>query len=224
MKTNTALKVGALVVASALVGSVATLAINHSDVSAEKASALIAEAQAKAFADGKASVVMPAPVDTKVIADKAFAEGVASVKPVVVDASANKLDAVMQAIYDNDGNVEFVVSDLKDSEVELIADRFVLVNDFKAMALDEVKKNIADLVDKEVVANVSIDDKDVERVRVNDDANEIVVDDIDFDDQDATLLVTGTFEADDVKYDFEVSVEIKDGKVDDSSLESLDLA
>jgi hypothetical protein len=130
----------------------------------------------------------------------------------------------MQAIYDNDGKVEFVVDDLKDSEVELIADRFVLVNDFKALALAEVKKNLADLVDKEVVSGVTIDDKDVERVRLNDDADEITVDDIDFEDKDASLLVTGTFEQDDVKYEFEVSVDIKDGEVDDSSLEALNLA
>lgn len=142
----------------------------------------------------------------------------------VVEVESKDMDAVLQAIYDNEGSVEFVTEDLKDSEVAQIADRFVLVNDFKALALEEVKANLADLVDKEIVANVSIDDKDVGRVRLNDEANEIVVDDIDFDDKDATLLVSGTFEAEDVKYEFEVSVDIKDGEVDDSSLESLDLA
>ncbi len=214
MDKSKALKVGALVVASALVGAGMTAVVNHSDVSLEQANTLIAEAQSKAFNEGKASVVIPEPVQV---------EKVVTVEKVV-EVESDSLGEVLQAIYDNEGKVEFVTEDLKDSEVAEIADRFVLVNDFKAMALDEVKANLADLVDKEVVANVSIDDKDVERVRLNDEANEIVVDDIDFDDKDATLLVSGTFEAEDVKYEFEVSVDIKDGEVDDSSLESLDLA
>lgn len=185
-----------------------------------------------AFAGGVISTPTPEPV---VVEKVVVSEKIVEVKvpgPVqylpgevkTVEVDNGKLDEVLQAIYDNDGDVAFVTTDLKDSEVADIADRFVLVNDFKAMALDEVKKNIADLVDKEVVANVTIDDKDVERIRLNDDANEIIVDDIDFDDKDATLLVTGTFEADDVKYEFEVAVDVKDGSVDDSSLESLDLA
>lgn len=185
-----------------------------------------------AFAGGVISTPTPEPV---VVEKVVVSEKIVEVKvpgPVqylpgevkTVEVDDGKLDEVLQAIYDNDGDVAFVTTDLKDSEVADIADRFVLVNDFKAMALDEVKKNIADLVDKEVVANVTIDDKDVERIRLNDDANEIIVDDIDFDDKDATLLVTGTFEADDVKYEFEVAVDVKDGSVDDSSLESLDLA
>jgi hypothetical protein len=224
MKENTKLgiKLGALVVASALVGAGVIAGVNHSDVSLEQANALVAAAQLKSFQEGKSSVVIPAPV----VVEKLVNVTVEKQVPVTVEKLVDngKMAAVMQAIYDNDGKVEFVIDGLKDSEVSQIADRFVLVNDFKSMAIAEVKKNLADLVDKEVVSGSTIDDKDVERVRLNDDANEIVVDDIDFEDKDATLLVSGTFEAEDVKYEFEVSVDIKDGEVDDSSLESLDLA
>jgi hypothetical protein len=217
---NKVLKVGALVVASALVGAGVTAMVNYSDVSQEQADLLVAQAQTKAYAEGKASVVIPSPV---IVEKNVTVEKIVTVDKIV-EVDNGKLDAVMQSIYDNDGSVEFVTEDLKDSEVSQIADRFVLVNDFKSLALSEVRKNLADLVDKEVVSGVTIDDKDVERVRLNDDANEIVVDDIDFEDKDAVMLVTGTFEQDDVKYEFEVSVEFKDGSVDDSSLESLVLA
>jgi hypothetical protein len=165
----------------------------------------------------------------------AFDNGVASVKPEVIVKNVTevvtvkvedtaKLDAVLEHIYDNDGKIEYLTSDLKDSEVAQIADRIVLVNEFKALAVAEVKKELADLVDKEVVAGETIKDEDVERVRVNDDADEVLVEDIDFDDKDAELTVTGTFEADDIKYKYEVVVEFKDSKIDDSKLVKVELA
>lgn len=144
------------------------------------------------------------------------------VKEVVV--TDDRLDVVLEHIFDNDGKVEYLTDDLKDSEVAEIADRIILVNEFKALAVAEVKKELADLVDKEVVAGKILDEEDVERVRINDDADEIVVDQIDFEDKDADLLVNGTFEQDDLKYKFEAEVSFKDGEVDDSKLIKVELA
>lgn len=140
---------------------------------------------------------------------------------VTTEVDNGKLAEVLQHIYDNKGSIEYLTEDLKDSEVAQIADRVVLVNDFKAMAVDAVKADLTDLVDKEVVADVTIDDRDVERVRIQDDADEVVVESIDFEDKDAELLVSGTFEHEDVKYAFTVAVEFKDGEVDDTSLDAL---
>lgn len=142
----------------------------------------------------------------------------------LVEVDNEKLETVLQFIYDNEGKIEYVTEDLKDSEVAQIADRVVFVNDIKALALNEVKSELKDLVDKEEVGSVKIDDKDVERVRFNDDADEIVVEDIDFEDNDALVYVSGTFEQDDVKYKFVVEADIKDGEVDDLSLDSLEEA
>ena len=66
-----------------------------------------------------------------------------------------------------------------------------------------------------------MDEDDVERVRVDDDFDEILVDDIDFEDKDAELILTGTFEHDDVDYEFTAMVEFKDGEIDDVELISV---
>ena len=128
-----------------------------------------------------------------------------------------KLDLVLKEIYDNNGQVSYLTDDLDDDEVSLIADRIILVNDFKALAIAELKKNLFDELDGETVDTEVLDDKDMERLRINDDADEISIDDIDFEDKDADLSLTGTFEQDDIKYDFEATVSFKDGEVDEIS-------
>lgn len=181
---------------------------------------------------GHALVAQPQVVEKPVVVEKVINQTVEVpvVKEVpvevvkLVNVTDDRLDVVLQHIFDNEGNVEYLTDDLKDSEVAEIADRVVLVNEFKSLAVSEVKKELADLVDKEVVAGETIKDDDVERVRVDDDAEEVKIADIDFDDKDAEVIVTGSFEADDIKYKFEVEVVFKDGKVDESNLVSVKLA
>jgi hypothetical protein len=219
MEKKNIAKVGAVAAAALVIGSLGTAVLHQGDVSQDQVDALVLEAQAKAFADGKASVVMPAPevvtVEKIVIVEKIVE------KEVVVEVDNEKLADVLQHIYDNEGNVEYLTDDLKDSEVEQIADRVIIVNDFKTMAVDAAKSEIADLVDKEVVGLETLDEDDVEKVRIDDEADEIAVDDIDFEDKDAVLVVTGEFEHDDIDYDFKVEVEFKDGEVEEVSLVSV---
>jgi len=139
----------------------------------------------------------------------------------IVEVENGNMDVVLNEIFDNDGRVQYLTNDLDDDEIDQIVDRIVLVNDFKKLAVDEAKAEIADLVDKEVVNGNELDEDDVEDIRIDDDADEIEVDEIDFDDKDAELLVTGEFEHDDIEYDFEVRVEFKDGKVEDIELVSV---
>ena len=166
---------------------------------------------------------------------EAFAKGVESVEPIVINNTETievekivevpvdngNLEVVLNEIFDNNGKVQYLTSDLDDDEVSQIADRVIFINELKALAVAEAEAEIADLVDKEVVNGEEIDEDDVERVRIDDDADEVVVDEIDYDDGDATLLVTGEFEHDDVDYDFEVEVTFKDGLVDDIELISV---
>ena len=179
---------------------------------------------------GHALTTQPMVVEKPVIVEKVINSTieVPVVKEVPVEVikyvTDEKLDVVLEHIFDNEGKIEYLTEDLKDSEVAQIADRIVLVNEFKSVAVDKVKAELADLVDKEVVSGVKIDEDEVERVRVNDDADEVAVADIDFDDKDAELLVSGSFEHEDVKYVYEVLVSFKDGEFDDVELESLDLA
>lgn len=230
-KSNTvkALKLGGLILAGVVASGALGASIQHYS-SADDVATLVASAEQKAFEAGKASVVIPS-VDVNGIKAEAFAAGVASVKPTEVpgpvqikEVGSEELAEIEQAIMDNDGNVSFCTADLEDDEVALIGDCLVLTNDFKEVALAEAKSEIADLVDGKVVNATTLDEDDVERIRLNDDLDEIEVSDLDFEDKDANVYVTGTFEHDDVKYEFEVEVEFKDGKVDDVSLESVVLA
>ncbi len=214
------------VLASSVIGALAigagvSSAVDSSDFTQAQVDALVLEAGNKSFALGAASVV-----PTVVESIKEVKVPVEVIKEVIVvkEVGSEELAELEQALMDNDGNVSFCTQELDDNEVALVSDCIVLTNDFKALALAEVKSELADLVDREVVSNVTLDEDDVERIRLNDDLEEVEVANLDFEDKDADVTVSGTFEHEDVKYEFEVKVEIKDGKVDDVSLESVDLA
>jgi len=135
------------------------------------------------------------------------------VKTVVVDSG--NLSEVLQHIYDNSGNVEYLVDSLDDDEVSLIADRVIFVNEVKMLAVDAIKEDLFNELDGESINGTVLDDRDMERLRINDDADEILVNSIDFDDKDADLDVIGTFEQDDIKFDFSAVVRFKDGEYDE---------
>ena len=100
-----------------------------------------------------------------------------------------------------------------------VINRILFLNNIKAKAVAEVEKEFEDLIDDEVFDGVEFDDDDVERVRILDDGDEVVIDDIDFEDFDADVVVQVKFEQDDIKYKAYVNVEIKDGDVEDSDLD-----
>lgn len=183
------------------------------------ASVDVKSAEAKAFAEGVASVPS---VDVEGIKSVAFSAGVASVK--IDSTSAEELAVLEQALIDNNGDLTVCTEELDDDEASLVGDCAVFMTDVKNLALAEAKAEIADLVDGEVVAGETLDEDDVERIRLNDDLDEVAVTDLDFEDKDAKVEVSGTFEHDDVKYEFEVEVEFKDGEVSDVELISVELA
>lgn len=145
------------------------------------------------------------------------------IKTVNVSVDNGKLDVVLQHIYDNDGNVEYLVDSLKDTEVAQIADRVVFINDVKALAVQAVKKDAFDILDKEVVSGEELDDKDMEKLKVYSDDDKVIVSDVDFDDSDATVSVDVRFEQDSTLYDATFTVEVRDGAVDDVELDSVSL-
>lgn len=146
------------------------------------------------------------------------------VKEVLVESP--ELALVLDHIYDNDGSVEYLTEDLDDDEVSKIADRVIMVNDFKAVAANRVRMEGADELDKlEVVmpdnSTVKLDDSDIERMKVYDDDNDVVVDDIDFEDGDATLLVETRFRHEDQYFKAVFEVEFRDGSFDELSVISV---
>lgn len=139
----------------------------------------------------------------------------------VVEVESGNMDLVLQHIYDNEGNIEYITEDLDDDELDLIVDRVILVNDFKALALDSVKKDLFDELDGEVVNGTTLDDKDMEKLKLDSDSVDVIVEDIDFEDLDAELLVTGSFRQDDDKFDFEARVVFKDNEYDELEIVSV---
>lgn len=144
-------------------------------------------------------------------------------KVVEVAVDNDNLDLVLDHLYDNNGEVSYLTNDLKDDEVEQIVDRVVFINDVKALAADYVKDEGIDELDKEVVDGVELDDRDVERFKVYDDAEDIVIDDVDFEDSDADVLVKARFEQDDVDYIAWFKVEFRDGEIDDFVIDSVEV-
>ena len=139
-----------------------------------------------------------------------------------VEVDNGNMDLILDYAYDNNGNLrELDFNDLDEDEMNEVVDRIVFVNDLKAMAVAEVKAELFDELDNEYVGLVKLDEDDMERLRIDDDADEVVIDDVDFEDLDADVLVTGSFEMDDIKYAYEALVEFKDGIVDDFSVNSV---
>lgn len=133
----------------------------------------------------------------------------------------DNLKSVLTHVYDNGGNVEYLTDDLDDDEIMKIVERVVFINDIKALAVAEVKKEGVDALDKEIVGEVEIDEDDVERFKIYDDDEDIIVDSVDFEDSDADVKVTAKFEQEDVKYKADFIVSFKDGSVDDIEVDSV---
>ena len=140
-----------------------------------------------------------------------------------VEVDNGNLSMVLDHVYEMDGDVEYLLDDLDDDEVDMIVDRIVFANETKALAVAEVKAELFDELDGEEVNGTELDEDDMERLRIDDDADEVVILEIDFEELDAEVMVTGTFEQDDVKYSYEAVVEIKDGEVDGMEIESISI-
>lgn len=143
---------------------------------------------------------------------------------VDVPVDSGNLSIVLDHLYDNirsNDSVNYLTDDLDDDEVEEIVDRIVFINEIKKLATDYVDAEMADELDKVTKLNVTFDEDDIERIKVKDDAEDVIVADIDFEDSDADLEVKVDFEQDDIDYTAIFNVEIKDGEVDDMSLLSV---
>lgn len=136
------------------------------------------------------------------------------IKEIKVDNG--NLDKVLKYVWDENGDINYLTHDLKEKEISKIVERIVLVNDFKAEAISEVKSRAFDELDGKIVNGTTLNDRKLSRLRLSDDFNEIIMKDIDFDNKDAIIHVDGTFEDDDyIKYKATFEVEFKDGQFDD---------
>ncbi len=140
----------------------------------------------------------------------------------IIEVPLNGTDDVVEFIINENGNInELDIDEIEDKGFEELISQIAFIQESKLMAANYVDKELADELDRRMVGGVELDEDDIERIRINDDLDELEVSDIDFEDMDVDVTVTGTFEHDDEEYEFEVLVEIKDGKVDDFSIESI---
>ncbi len=143
--------------------------------------------------------------------------------PVEIEVDSDNLQMVLDHIYDNDGKVCYLLDDLDDDEVDQIVERIDFINSAKKLAVDAVKDEGVDLLDKEEIDGEVLDEDDIDRFKIYDDDEDIEIEDVDFDDSDADVIVQARFEQDDIKYKATYNVEFKDGEVDDVDLVSIEL-
>jgi hypothetical protein len=143
---------------------------------------------------------------------------------VEVPVSDGRLDDIVQHIFDRDGDVEYIIDEYDADEVDEIADAFIFVHDMVKQGSDLIKEDFADEVDREIVSGVELDEDDVERIRIDDDLDEIQIDDFDAQDGELEITYQVRFEHDDVDYEAEVLVEVKDGEIDDMEVVSINEA
>lgn len=134
----------------------------------------------------------------------------------IIEVPLNGTDDVVEFIVDENGNInELDIDEIEDKGFDELISQVAFIQESKMMAVYEVESELSDELDRRTVQGVELDEDDIERIRVNDDLDELEIDDINFDEKDADVTVTGSFEHDDEEYDFEVLIEIKDGQVDD---------
>jgi hypothetical protein len=203
-------------VAGGMVVAVAGIAGGAMFFPVEKEVPVADQATLEALAAARAHIAylesLPPEVSTEVVTETI-------VKEVKVDNG--KLADVLEAIYQADGDLEFVTDDLKESEIAEIADRLVFEMDVQALAIAAVRAEAIDVLHKESVNGTTLDEDDLERLRIQDDRGEVEVLDRDFEDGDAEVKVTAFFEQDDVKYAADFLVLVKEGKVDEVEVDSI---
>jgi hypothetical protein len=215
-KTSTSTKVAAVGIGAVLLAGVAGAGIgylaNPNDITVDQANALVQQA----FQQGVDSVEPQIQVVTETIEVPVEVEK-------IIEVESGDLQSVLDFIYDEKGNLSFVTSGLKDSEVSEIVDRIVFVNEVKFLAAEEIKS----IADKELhrykVGKVTLDRNDIERLRVYDKSDELVLSKVRFKDNDATVEVKARFDHLRDRYEAVFSVEVRDGEVYRTTVESVKL-
>lgn len=125
----------------------------------------------------------------------------------IVEVDNGNLALVLDTIYDNDGDVEYLLDGLFDDELDQVVDRIALTNDMKAEAENVIKQTFARELDKQH----GYDRRDVSKIKF--DSEDTVISNIDFDDKESLVTVEVEFRYDGEEYTADVEVEFYDGNV-----------
>lgn len=129
-------------------------------------------------------------------------------------------DQLLDEIFDNDGKVEYLTDDLDDDEIMEIVERISFINEIKDLAVDRVKSKLADELDNQDVtlkdgSDIELDEDDIEKIRIDNDKDEVIVSSVDYDDKDAVVEVSGKFKHDDIWFKFVAELEFEEGDFED---------
>lgn len=146
--------------------------------------------------------------------------------PVVVEKEVNVTHPgfanTIEVMKDQDGIDLFDDLDDEDITTQEIGDRAAFIIDAYNLALDAVKQDGIQELDKEKVGGYKLDEDEIVRFKLENDFDEVEFDNIDFDDQDVDVKVVVDFEEDDDReFEAEFIVKIRDGEVDDVVVDSI---
>lgn len=140
---------------------------------------------------------------------------------VVKEIPSKDAEILKKVIYDTDGDLASLTEDLDEDEYDtLLVPYAVFYIDSQSLAENGVKKDLFDEVDNKVVTllsntTVTLDEDDLEGLKLDTDKGEVEVTSIDYEDKDAEVKVTGRFRQDDNKFKFTATAVIKDGEYDE---------
>jgi len=171
---------------------------------------LSSEQESIAFQNGVNSVEVPKQVEV-------FTE---------VEVQSEDFKIVYDYMYDMEGDMSDVMDDLEDDEIELLAERVFLINEAKDLSVEEIEAELFDELDRDSIvlsdnSTLYFDEDDMKKLRIDNDLDELEILESDFDNNEFTVKVTGTFKQDDVYFNFEAEVEIEDNMVDDFEIVSI---
>ena len=141
----------------------------------------------------------------------------------IVKVDNENLGMVTDFIVEQDGNLtQLDISEVDDEGVDGLVKQIGFFLEVKDMATEEIKHELADEIDGEIIpltdgTEMTLNEDRFEGLRINEE--DMLVSEIDFPNGDANVVVTGTFEQYDVRFNFNAVVEIKDGEVDDMSVD-----
>lgn len=146
-----------------------------------------------------------------------------SLEPEVVTEEVEVLveDARYQEVFDyfleadSDEEIDAILDDVEDDEIDLIHERVVKLKEMKTLAAKYFEDELADALDKEVYDDIKIDEDDVEKIRVDDDYDEIRLVSYDWDDLDFEFELTADAEHDDEDFEVVGLVEVENGEAED---------
>ena len=140
-------------------------------------------------------------------------------KEVIVEVDNENLGLVLDTIYEEDGDVEYLLDGLDEDEVDQIVDRILWGNEVVSLGEEEAKSELKQLVHNSVVSGETLDQREVSNVRVTD--SEALYKDYEY--QDADVSVELFFMHEGKRYEAEVTVSFFDGEVDEFVLNSVNL-